>query len=162
MNARHWRLLMWWGFFVIAATFCFCKFAAKLTLARTARSFRACTSSGVRKCHQLTTTQWKPKGDHCGDENALKAEHLLNTIDCWIVGCQVDSSVFLVRTLELTQKNIQQVDSAEGTFEYALRIRFLLPAVIFIWVSPRAGKFRTTLPVTQFHCRPATMKRNKL
>jgi mRNA-degrading endonuclease toxin of MazEF toxin-antitoxin module len=95
---------------VIAATFCFCKFPAKfpakLTLARTARNFRIAQASGVRKCHQLTTTQWKPKGDHCGDENALKAEHLLNTIDCWIVGCQVDSSVFLARTLELTQKNI--------------------------------------------------------
>lgn len=108
------------------------EFVRVLTLARTARNFRACTSSGVRKGHHLTTTQRKPKGDHGGDENALNAEHLLNTIDCWIEGCQVDSSVFFVRTLELTQKNIQQADSAEGTFEFALRIRFLLPAVIFI------------------------------
>jgi len=123
---------MRWGFFVIAATLWFCMFPTMLTLARTARSFRACTSSGVRKRHHLTTTQWKPKGDHGGDENALKTEHLLNTIDCWIVGCQVDSPVFFVRTLEMTQKNIREADSAEGTFEYALRIRFLLPAVIFI------------------------------
>jgi len=123
---------MRWGFFVIAATLWFCMFPTMLTLTRTARSFRACTSSGVRKRHHLTTTQWKPKGDHGGDENALKTEHLLNTIDCWIVGCQVDSPVFFVRTLEMTQKNIREADSAEGTFEYALRIRFLLPAVIFI------------------------------
>jgi hypothetical protein len=107
-------------------------FSTMLTLGRTARNFRIAHTSGVRKRHHLTTTKWKPKGDHGGDENALKAKHLLNTIDCWIEGCQVDSSVFFVRTLELTQKNIREADSAEGTFEYALRIRFLLPAVIFI------------------------------